>query len=137
MATDIPFLGQGWGFPPEFNRSSHSVKMIAGEEDIRSSLEILLGTSIGERIMQPTYGADLKKLLFEPLDTGLKAYIEDLITTAILYHEARIRLNRVKLTAKPNEGRIDISLDYTIRSTNSRYNFVYPFYLSEGTEVSP
>jgi phage baseplate assembly protein W len=137
MATDIPFLGQGWGFPPEFTRSSHSVKMIAGEDDIRSSLEILLSTSIGERIMQPTYGADLKKLLFEPLDTGLRAYIEDLITTAILYHEARIRLDRVTLTAKPNEGRIDISLDYTIRSTNSRYNTVYPFYLREGTEVSP
>ncbi len=60
MANDIPFLGQGWGFPPEFTRSSHSVKMIAGEEDIRSSLEILLSTSIGERVMQPAYGADLK-----------------------------------------------------------------------------
>jgi len=111
--------------------------MIAGEEDIRSSLEILLSTGVGERVMQPTYGADLKNLLFEPLDTGLRAYIEDLIKTAILYHEPRIRLDKVTLTAKPNEGRIDISLDYTIRSTNSRYNFVYPFYQREGTEVSP
>ena len=135
MAVNIPFLGQGWGFPPEFTRSGHSVKMTADEADIRSSLEILLSTSIGERIMQPTYGCDLKKLLFEPLDTALKAYIEDLIKTAILYHEARIRLDNVTLTTVPNEGRIDICLDYTIRTTNSRYNFVYPFYLQEGTEV--
>lgn len=113
------------------------MKMIAAEEDIRSSLEILLSTSIGERIMQPTYGCDLKKLLFEPLDTALKAYIEDMIKTAILYHEARIQLNGVTLTTVPLEGRIDIELDYTIRSTNSRYNFVFPFYKLEGTEVSP
>jgi phage baseplate assembly protein W len=135
MADNIPFLGQGWAFPPEFTRGDHSVKMIADEEDIRSSLEILFCTGIGERIMQPTYGCDLKKLLFEPLDTGLKAYVEDLITTAILYHEPRIRLDDVTLTAMPNEGRIDIVLDYTIRTSNSRYNFVYPFYLREGTEI--
>lgn len=136
MADTITFLGQGWGFPPEFTKGDHSVKMIADEEDIRSSLEILLSTSIGERIMQPTYGCDLKKLLFETLDTGLKAYIEDLIRTAILYHEPRIRLDEITLIAKPDEGRIDIILDYTIRASNSRYNFVYPFYLREGTEIS-
>ena len=104
MSEQTLFLGRGWGFPPEFSKSTNSVEMIADEEDVRSSLEILLCTSIGERIMQPAYGCDLKKLLFEPLDTGLKAYIEDLLTTAILYHEARIRLDEITLTAKPNGG---------------------------------
>jgi len=137
MSEQIPFLGRGWGFPPEFSKSTSSVKMIADEEDVRSSLEVLLCTSIGERIMQPTYGCDLKKLLFEPLDTALQAYIRDLIKTAILYHEPRIRLDDVTLTTVPDEGRLDIRLDYTIRTTNSRYNFVYPFYLQEGTEISP
>lgn len=133
----MPFLGRGWGFPPEFNKDTNSVKMIASEEEVRSSLEILLCTSIGERIMQPTYGCDLKKLLFEPLDTALEAYVRDLIKTAILYHEPRIRLDDVSLKSLPNEGRIDIRLDYTIRTTNSRYNFVYPFYRQEGTEITP
>ena len=56
------------------------VKMIAGEEDIRSSLEILLSTQVGERVMQPTYGCDLRKLLFEPLDTSLlMSFIENMM----------------------------------------------------------
>jgi phage baseplate assembly protein W len=131
--SNIPFLGVGWGFPPEFVRGSHTVKMIADEEDIRSSLEILFSTSIGERIMQPTYGCDLKELLFEPLDTSLKAYIQDMIETAILYHEPRIRLDDITLIEVPNEGRLDIVLDYTIQTSNSRYNYVYRFYLDEGT----
>ena len=45
------FLGRGWDFPPNFSRSLNGVDMIADEEDIRSSLEILLSTRIGERIM--------------------------------------------------------------------------------------
>lgn len=135
MEQKIPFLGTGWAFPPEFIQHKNSVKMIADEEDIRSSLEILFCTAVGERIMQPTYGCDLKKLLFEPLDTALKAYIEDLLKTAILYHEPRIRLDAIDLVTVAEEGRIDICLDYTIRTTNSRYNFVFPFYQNEGTDI--
>ncbi len=137
MSEDYPYLGTGWGFPPTFNKSSRSVQMISDEEDIRSSLEILLCTSIGERIMQPTYGCDLRKMLFEPLDTSLKAYIKNLIESAILYFEPRIRLIDVTLTDKPYEGLLEVDLDYIIRATNSRYNFVYPFYKDEGVDIHP
>ena len=137
MAENIPFLGTGWGFPPTFDKKSNTVSMISDETDINSSLEILLSTTKGERIMQPTYGCDLKRLLFEPLDTSLKAYIKNLIKTAILYFEPRIRLDDISLETKPNEGKLEITLDYTVRTTNSRYNFVYPFYLNEGVTNIP
>lgn len=133
----MAFLGTGWGFPPAFEKSTQTVTMVSGEEDINSSLEILLSTGLGERIMQPGYGCNLKQLLFEPLDTGLKAYIKDLIKTAILYHEPRIRLDDVALTEKPEHGILEITVEYTVRTTNSRSNFVYPFYLQEGTNIKP
>jgi uncharacterized protein len=130
------FLGTGWGFPPNFVKGLNSVQMISGEEDIRSSLEILLSTSVRERIMQPTYGCDLSKLLFEPIDTTLRAYIKDLINDAVLYHEPRIILDDVTLdTSDSEEGMLKITLEYTVTSTNTRYNYVYPFYLNEGTNI--
>ena len=137
MKTSESFLGTGWSFPPTFIKGQNSVAMISDEADIQSSLEILLSTGIGERILQPTYGCDLKKMLFEPLDTSLKAYIKDLIKSAILYHEPRIKLDDISLLAKSDEGLIEIILEYTIRGTNSRYNYVYPFYLDEGTNILP
>ena len=136
MPEKYPFLGKGWSFPPEFNKDEQSVKMLSDEEDINSSLQILFSTSVGERIMLPKYGANLKDYLFDPVDTSMKAYIKDLIKTAILYFEPRIELNDITLTAMNDEGMIEIILDYTIRTTNSRYNFVYPFYLSEGTNIN-
>lgn len=90
MAMDELFLGRGWSFPPEFQRNQGEVKMCEGEEDIRSSLEILLSTRLGERVILPNYGCNLDELLFNPLNQSLKAYTIDLIKTAILYHEPRI-----------------------------------------------
>ncbi len=130
------FLGIGWSFPPNFVKGVNGVEMISNEEDVRSSLEILLSTRIGERIMQPTYGCELSKLLYEPINVTLKAYIYDLIKDAILYHEPRVILNDVSLDSSDAvKGILKIILDYTITSTNTRYNYVYPFYLSEGTNI--
>ncbi|WDE08262.1 GPW/gp25 family protein [Thalassomonas viridans] len=132
MSEENPFLGTGWAFPPSFNKDTRSVAMTSGVEDIHKSLEILLSTSLGERIMHPTYGCNLKDYLFEPLDESLDAFLKDLIKTAILYFEPRILLEKISLEPVSLEGRVTITLDYRVRGTNSRYNFVLPFYLNEG-----
>jgi phage baseplate assembly protein W len=64
--------------------------MLSDEEDIQSSLHILLTTRLGERVMQPTYGCNLDELVFETMTTTFKSHIRDLVKTAILYHEPRI-----------------------------------------------
>ena len=135
MAENRSFLGTGWDFPPAFDRGTGSVRLVSDEEDIRSSLRILLSTTIGERRMQPKYGCNMQKLVFEPVDTALTTYISDLIRTAILYFEPRIILDNVMLVPTPLEGRIDIHLTYAVATTNTRYNYVYPFYRNEGTEI--
>ncbi|WP_262248793.1 GPW/gp25 family protein [Parapedobacter soli] len=130
------FLGTGWSFPPQFENQTGTVNMISGIEDIRSSLEILLSTRPGERVMLPSYGCQLDELLFEPLTTTMKTYIKDLIQTAILYHEPRIDVNKIELVDTGElEGQILVTVDYTIRATNSRFNYVFPFYLQENTNV--
>ena len=132
---ETAFLGRGWSFPPTFDLATRQVKLLDGEADIQSSLSVLLSTLPGERVMQPAFGCDLTPLLFQPLDTTLRTFLQDKIRTAILYHEPRIDVVRVDLTPNSLEGLILIELDYTIRATNSRHNVVFPYYRSEGSEV--
>ena len=130
------FLGKGWSFPPEFSRQSKGIKMLADEADIESSLHILLTTQLGERIMQPNYGCDLDSMQFETLSLTQKTYISDLIRTAILYHEPRIDVVQVYIdTTDELNGVLLINIEYTVRSTNTRRNMVYPFYKIEATEI--
>ena len=132
--TDInSFLGTGWSFPPQFSKTGKNVKMISDEEDIHNSLEVLLATRVGERLMQPKYGCNLDVLLFEPINITLQTFIKDLVFTSIFYYEPRVKPEDVKLSAPDNDGSILIEVQYTIRATNTRYNLVYPFYLQEGT----
>ena len=130
------FLGRGWSFPPTFTITSQSVEMTEKVDDIYKSLEILLSTRVGERVMQPKYGCNLDELIFESLDTATKTIIIDKIKTAILYFEPRIDAKKIELnTDNELEGIIVLEIEYVVRATNSRFNFVYPYYRNEGTEL--
>lgn len=128
------FYGTGWSFPPAFDNRLGEVQTVSDATDIEQSLRILLSTRPGERVMQPVYGCNLEELLFEPLETTFKTYMKQLIQTAVLYHEPRIKLHSVDLDEGVDvEGLVIIKLDYSIRTTNNRYNFVYPYYKKEKT----
>ncbi len=65
---------------------------------------------------------------------GLRRAFSD----AILYHEPRIDLERLEIAQSESEpGLLLIAIDYRIRTTNSRYNMVYPFYFREATGLRP
>ena len=136
METEQDFLGIGWSFPPEFKESTKEVTMLKDESDIKSSLEILLSTKIGERIMQPKYGCNMDELLFNPLNRTLKTFVSELIKTAILYHEPRIDVEKIDITKGDDlSGELLVLIDFKVRATNSRINMVYPFYQQEGTNL--
>ena len=138
--ADLPpdsFLGIGWSFPPRFSHAAGQVEMVAGEADIAESLRILFGTVAGERLMHPTWGVGPRELLFEPAGTTLRTLLLDQVRTALLMHEARIQVLdlRVAMTDEPGSGALTIELDYAVRSTNARYNLVFPFYRSDANEL--
>jgi phage baseplate assembly protein W len=129
------FLGTGWSFPPSFDQATGSVVMVSNIEDIEQSLNILLSTSLGERVMQPTYGCNLSEYLFESLNNTLIGYIKDRVANAILYYEPRIVVENIEVTAVDSAdlltGYFTITVTYTISQTNSRFNYVYNYYQNE------
>jgi phage baseplate assembly protein W len=125
------FLGRGLSFPPAVDTSGQ-VAMVAYEEDIRQSLQIILATNHGERVMRPEFGAGLRDFVFEPADLSTMHRLQQRVQEALIDWEPRIRVNGVDVTLDPNtRSTLFISITYTVRATNNVANLVYPFYLLE------
>jgi len=129
------FLGRGWKYPVTFRKSSRTVELSQYERDIRESLNILLSTRRGERVMRPDYGTNVRDMLFEPLDVNTATLVGDEVKKAILLNEPRVFVDSVEAVQEELNGFIEVTIQYTIISTNTRSNLVYPFYLNEGTNV--
>jgi|TARA_B100001564_G_scaffold359450_1_gene381321 phage baseplate assembly protein W len=135
MKDNIDFLGKGWSFPVKFNKTLNVLETTTGNKDIVSSLEILLGTIPGERHFHPDFGCDLSFIAFEKLNLSLETMITHVIKTAILKFEPRINLEKIKFEQEIESGIVFIHIFYEIKSTNSRTNMVFPYYLNEGTDL--
>lgn len=136
-ALSKEFIGSGWKFPIEFKKSTAAVTMLSGEESIQNSLDVLFATNMGERIMHPDYGSELDSFVFDNVNKSIITYMQAVISDAILFNEPRIVLNNVEIEPMPGDpAYLEIKVDYTISATNNRYNYVYPFYLKEATNLS-
>lgn len=137
MNDDKVFHGRGWSFPPTFTVTAGTVAMREGVADIEESLRVLISTIPGERVMKPEYGGAFGDLLFDSLDTGTQTLFFDRLQDAIILHEPRIDVIDLSLNLDQlPQGLVDLELSYRVRVNNSRFNFVYPFYLEEGSLIS-
>ncbi|WP_343669952.1 GPW/gp25 family protein [Chitinophaga sp.] len=131
------FLGTGWSFPPSFDKVGRTAVMVSDIADIEESIRIILSTIPGERLMQPEFGCDLKKLVFEKYASSLMGELKHMIYYALLYYEPRVNNVDIAMLGRNElEGVLYIQLDYTVIVTNTRHNLVYPFYFLEGTSLT-
>jgi phage baseplate assembly protein W len=126
------FIGRGWHFPVRLDPRG-SLNLVGGEEKIRQSIQIILGTAPGERQMRPGFGCGVHDLVFQPNTSALRALVVDKVRTALTMWEPRIDV--VNVSAETSlEGRnyLVVRIGYRIRSNNAFHNMVYPFFLNEG-----
>lgn len=126
------FLGTGWRFPVGLG-SDNEIALSAEEESIAESIRIILATSPGERVMHPEFGCGIHDYLFAPNSARTAGLIRHHAEEALRRWEPRIDLQKVSSGAAPDDpATILLSITYRVRSTDSRFNMVYPFYLERG-----
>ncbi|MGY4828747.1 GPW/gp25 family protein [Sphaerotilaceae bacterium SBD11-9] len=131
-ATDPKaFLGRGWAFPVGVDAAGE-IAQAEFEQDIREAIRIILDTEPGERVMRPDFGAGLRGVLFEPINTATMALVRHRVERALVLWEPRIDQVGVAVRADPPRGVLHIEVRYRVRATNTFYNVVYPFYVQEG-----
>lgn len=132
LQEEKAFLGIGWAFPLQIDPEGE-IMMVSFEDDIRQAIRIIIGTTLGERVMRPDFGAGLQRLVFEPVNTTTMALVKHQVEQALIDWEPRIDLDDIRVTTDPaTRNLLLIEMDYRVRTTNTFYNLVYPFYLVEG-----
>jgi phage baseplate assembly protein W len=134
--TNQTFLGTGWSFPPTFHREPATLDMLANEKDVESSIHIIVSTITGERVMLPTFGCNLQPHIFDTMNPPTLAMIQKIVNDALVYNEPRIIVESVTATPDQANGVLNIDVQYSIITTNTRYNYVFPFYINEATNIS-
>lgn len=129
------FLGRGLKFPIQVDPKTGKIAMSEQEEDIREAIGIILRTGQGERVMRPEFGSNTMDYAFETVSSSMTNSIAYELRAILLEQEPRVRDVEIRCDELDQQnGAVVINVSYTVRSTNNRYNHVYPFYVTEGSE---
>lgn len=130
------YLGSGWAFPVTFSVGNYRLNLTSYELNINNSIDIILKTRMGERILEPGFGSGLQQFIFRKMDESLKGDIIDAVKTSLLHNEPRITVKDVEVNFPDLQtGLVEITIIYVYNQTNTRHNYVFPFYLKEGTNL--
>ena len=126
---DTDFVGRGFYWPMQVDHTG-SIRLTTSTEDIARSMQVILMTAPGERVMRPDFGCHIWDLLFEPITPGLFGLIIDAVLRALEQWEPRARVDSVEPSIDPyDDGLVRIAIRYRVRATNDSRNLVFPFYV--------
>jgi hypothetical protein len=112
-------FGRSVAFPPRIGADGR-MAWSEGPQNIRESIQIILQTELGERLMLRSFGAGLGQFLFEPNTTANRTLIQERVENALRLWEPRIRLRKVQVDADPqNAQQVVITLDYGLVTTGA------------------
>jgi len=85
----------GLSYPLTANTNSGYFSKESGKALVRNNLKQLLSTDLGERVLLPLYGIDLKKYLFQPMDQILFESIKNEILNAVAMYATNVRVLKI------------------------------------------
>jgi phage baseplate assembly protein W len=130
MSTSSAVSGRGWKNPIALDEHG-DFALSEGEANIEEAIWIILSTAFGERLMHPDFGCGIHDLVFSPNNASTAGLARYYVEDALVSLEPRIDVEEVLVQAEPAQTELlIISVAYRVRANDSRFNLVYPFYLT-------
>ena len=87
-------------------------------------------TGLGERPLRPSFGSNIMTYTFMDMNLANLNMVARNIREQVTAQEPRISEVNVRMEQGSQPGVILFDVQYTIISTNTKDNFVFPFYLN-------
>jgi len=124
------FYGQGVNFPVALSATG-GILLSSGLTNIQQSILIVLGTQYGERVMRPTFGCNLKSLVFAPNNQQTAALARQYVLDGLQQWEPRITVKSVTVTNQVENPMLLINILYVVNPSLDPQAMIYPFYLEQ------
>jgi uncharacterized protein len=124
------FYGQGIALPVALDPTG-GLRLSSGLANIQQSIRIILGTQYGERVMRPTFGCNLRSLVFAPNNQQTAALARQYVLDGLQAWEPRISIRSVTVTNAAQSSQLLIDIQYFVKSSLDPQAMIYPFYLEQ------
>jgi phage baseplate assembly protein W len=85
------------------------------KDQIKSNLVNLLLTDVGERVMNPTFGCDLKRFIFEGITESNINNLKESLANSIAVFVPEVSVTDIIIVPNTDFNAIDLTINYILR----------------------
>jgi phage baseplate assembly protein W len=113
-----PILPRDSGFPnpDQWDFNTESDLLI-----LESSVRMLLLTAKGERMMEPEYGTNIRRILFEQNIAGIESAIQEEIVSALTTWEPRLQLQSIAVV-RNNDKSVTVTCSFLSKQSTQGFD---------------
>ena len=100
-----------WSFPFRFE-ANHRIAISRPTEVHRESIEQIIFTALGERVMRPEIGSTIRRFLFETLDNGTAELLADQLRDEIERNDPLLSITSLVPTISRKERTIILDIEF-------------------------
>jgi uncharacterized protein len=115
------------GISLPFNGSTGFNSTYTTADQLHTNILSFLLTNRGERLFQPTFGANLRSFIFEQISTNTLDDLREIIKSKIEQQFPRVRVFDIEIDANPDVNAISISFTYRVTQTDIEDNISITF----------
>lgn len=104
--------------PKIFSLTNGNTNIDKLASSINRSIALIILTAKGECFLNPEFGSDIRKYLFEYITDANKELIIDEIVNSLNKWENRIKINRGDITIEQDDMTLIIHISYTLTNSN-------------------
>jgi phage baseplate assembly protein W len=127
-------IGEIWSdLDPRFIQDSQGqLKKIINIDSVMGSIDNILRTNKGERLMLPQFGSSLRGVVFENMNSDALQFMSDKIQRDLEAWDDRIKITEITVYKDPDNNQVSVGIQFQIRGYEKVFQYTTPISGSEG-----
>jgi phage baseplate assembly protein W len=104
-----------------------NLKKVVNAASVMSSIDNILRTYQGERVMLPQFASNFRSMVFENMSPTLLKFLVNSITETLAVWDSRVSVVEVDVKSDPDESSVSLTVHFSIKGQENIYRYETKF----------
>ena len=107
--------------------SKGNVKLVDNVESVITSMDNIMSTYLGERVMLPEFASRMRSLMFEPINEDTMGFLANEVKRVVEAWDDRVKIMAISTTADPDRSIVSLDIEFAVKRFQGVFTYTKKF----------
>jgi len=107
--------------------SKGNVKLVNNVDSVITSMDNIMSTYLGERVMLPEFASRMRSLMFEPINEDTMGFLANEVKRVVEAWDDRVKIMAISTTADPDRSIVSLDIEFAVKRFQGVFTYTKKF----------